>query len=435
MSEIQVQHFMKGSQQYNPGKEGEEVYATSGSSKPSNPLKTSLLKLPKEWCHQGNGGSFLGQEDHFNHGIHCLVQWITGIIQQFPPHYLAHFDHDLLLSTFSMEKDGVRVGENLWPLGPGWSGDDSVQNDQPFKGKKKPTSKLKAVADSCRCTCHKCKHPDSLNAAERPSSKKAKIDGTQPSRDVLQIFSQEALQQKLDKVQSDKVAETTAYFYWDSSDDFLCDLCKMTTSQEFSFGPIQKLLHHWAGSDYERLAALRSKIVYQQQVQLSKMVLWDYIDKILEVAWEDAWQDEDGCPEATLVDLSKVDLSTPEKEDDISSKLELIAVCKVESEEHGLLHQIAKVSGAPDQIVLSEVLTTVAARGKVEKLVLLFRLLYPMLDGSSLPHPPFNQTPKLRSAVCKFIHYVKEDTDMWSIFRDLATSWTWILGTQSDMAL
>ncbi len=66
--------------------------------------------------------------------------------------------------------------------------------------------------------------------------------------------------------------------------------------------------------------------------------------------------------------------------------------------------------------------STIAAQGNVEKLVLLFKLLYPTLDGSSLPYPLFDQTPKLRSTIRKFIHYAKEDTDMRSIFRDLATS-------------
>ncbi len=259
------------------------------------------------------------------------------------------------------------------------------------------------------------------------------------------MFSRDALQQKLAKVKADKGAEANAYFYRDSPDNFLNDLRKITDLQEFSFRPIQILLNHWAGSDHECIAALQSKIIYRQQVQLSKVVLWDYIDKMLEVAWEDAWQDEDGhqlnplfnlfqrvstiidlnksqtihamqylpgwpetcvaqfsphvphlsltsqtiidlCqniieqwlalpsdathqsatvvrffvdqlgPEATLVDLPKVDLLTPEKEADILSKLELMPIYQADSEERDFLHQIANVSGAPDQRVLSEVL-------------------------------------------------------------------------------
>ncbi|KAK0186922.1 hypothetical protein F5146DRAFT_1141771 [Armillaria mellea] len=107
-----------------------------------NPLKTALLKLLMEWhrcnIHQlslgryyteqatyvNNGGSFLAPKDHFNHSVHSLLQWIHGIIQQFPPHYFVCYDKDLLLSTFSMELEGVCLAVEPWDLGPGWTGDD-----------------------------------------------------------------------------------------------------------------------------------------------------------------------------------------------------------------------------------------------------------------------------------------------------------------------
>ncbi len=52
----------------------------------------------------------------------------------------------------------------------------------------------------------------------------------------------------------------------------------------------------------------------------------------------------------------------------------------------------------------------------------MFELLYPLLDGVSEPHPPFNETPELTAAVRNFIDYVNVDTDRLSIFRDLASS-------------
>ncbi|KAK0183872.1 hypothetical protein F5146DRAFT_1146541 [Armillaria mellea] len=110
----------------NPGKEGEEVYATSGSSKPSDPLKTSLLKLPKEWCHQG----YLQDESILNKQPTSAMEEVSLIKRTtLTMGFTALFNGSLVssnnshLSTFSMEKDGVRVGANLWPLGLGWSGD------------------------------------------------------------------------------------------------------------------------------------------------------------------------------------------------------------------------------------------------------------------------------------------------------------------------
>ncbi len=52
----------------------------------------------------------------------------------------------------------------------------------------------------------------------------------------------------------------------------------------------------------------------------------------------------------------------------------------------------------------------------------MFELLDSLLDGVSEPHPPFNETPELTTAVRNFIDYVNVDTDRLSIFRDLASS-------------
>lgn len=71
-----------------------------------------------------DGGSFLAPKDHFNHGVRSLTQWISGIIQQFPPQYFVRFDRDRLLSAFSMELEGTRITAEPWNLGPGWSGSD-----------------------------------------------------------------------------------------------------------------------------------------------------------------------------------------------------------------------------------------------------------------------------------------------------------------------
>ncbi|KAK0482935.1 hypothetical protein EDD18DRAFT_1362350 [Armillaria luteobubalina] len=122
--------------------EGDEEFAENVKVlQKCDTLKTSLLKLPMEWCQCGmhqlsvsrkyteqatyvsDGGSFLAPQDHFNHSICSLLQWINGIIQQFPPHYFVHFDKDLL-STFSMELDGVHLAAEPWDLGPGWTGDN-----------------------------------------------------------------------------------------------------------------------------------------------------------------------------------------------------------------------------------------------------------------------------------------------------------------------
>ncbi|KAK0474681.1 hypothetical protein EDD18DRAFT_1367568 [Armillaria luteobubalina] len=123
--------------------EGDEEFAENAKVlQKCDALKTSLLKLPMEWrqcgMHQlsvgrkyteqatyvSDGGSFLAPQDHFNHSICSLLQWINGIIQQFPPHYFVCFNKDLLLSAFSMELDGVHLAAEPWDLGPGWTGDD-----------------------------------------------------------------------------------------------------------------------------------------------------------------------------------------------------------------------------------------------------------------------------------------------------------------------
>ncbi len=78
----------------------------------------------KQATYVSDGGSFLAPKDHFNHSIRSLLQWINGIIQQFPPHYFVRFDKELLLSAFSMELEGVRLAAEPWDLGPGWTGND-----------------------------------------------------------------------------------------------------------------------------------------------------------------------------------------------------------------------------------------------------------------------------------------------------------------------
>ncbi len=54
------------------------------------------------------------------------MQWINGIIQQFPPQYFVCYNRDLLLSAFSMELEGTHVATGSWNLGPGWSGSDVI---------------------------------------------------------------------------------------------------------------------------------------------------------------------------------------------------------------------------------------------------------------------------------------------------------------------
>ncbi len=91
-------------------------------------LSIHQLSLGRNYAEQAtyvsDGGSFLAPKDHFNHSIRSLLQWINGIIQQFPPHYFVRFDKELLLSAFSMELEGVRLAAEPWDLGPGWTGND-----------------------------------------------------------------------------------------------------------------------------------------------------------------------------------------------------------------------------------------------------------------------------------------------------------------------
>ncbi|KAK0471902.1 hypothetical protein IW261DRAFT_1571360 [Armillaria novae-zelandiae] len=107
-------------------KEGDEEFAENAKVlQKCDILKTSLLKLRwsgiKVVCI-----NYLSVESTPNkqHIICSLLQWINGIIQQFPPHYFVCFDKDLLLSAFSMELDGVHLAAEPWDLGLGWTGDN-----------------------------------------------------------------------------------------------------------------------------------------------------------------------------------------------------------------------------------------------------------------------------------------------------------------------
>ncbi len=52
----------------------------------------------------------------------------------------------------------------------------------------------------------------------------------------------------------------------------------------------------------------------------------------------------------------------------------------------------------------------------------MFELLYPILDDASECYPSFNKISKLATATHSCIAYAANDTDTWSIFRDLASS-------------
>lgn len=65
-------------------------------------------------------------ETHFNHFVRNVVMMVSYLTPQLPPDYLARFDREKLLDAFSFVHNGARVGANEWPLGPGWTGTDTL---------------------------------------------------------------------------------------------------------------------------------------------------------------------------------------------------------------------------------------------------------------------------------------------------------------------
>ncbi|SJL09158.1 uncharacterized protein ARMOST_12534 [Armillaria ostoyae] len=386
-----------------------------------------------------------------------------------------------------------------------------------------------------------------------PSSKWQKVAGEAQvisKKDPIQIFHQQNLESVLAKVQARNDYELDCSPYGGSSNTFAQDLDHLSAQETLSFAPIQKLLSHWASSSHQRTLAMHSKLVYRQQEQLSILVLWGCIDKLLLDAWKSHdsflnplhnlfhrasslltnnqtnfrsrflrvdpteqavinvcqdllsqwlgldWEgsyksalvvqffvDHLGV-EAALLDLQKFDLSTPPKVADLKTVIMNSPIYHVGGVERLLLHQIASVSGAPDQDNLTAILsrmprctiteydnqslpffgeqdmstfpsssthltslissgpshvaslpsspqssssnvpTEFNVRGNLKQLKLMFELSYPLLDNLSEPYSPFNTTPKLTSATQNFITYVAADTDTRSIFRDLASSRT-----------
>ncbi|KAK0430213.1 hypothetical protein EV421DRAFT_1744344 [Armillaria borealis] len=84
-------------------KKERQMQSDKGKGKEKHRTETGMhqLSIRRHYTEQAmylsDGSSFLAPKDHFNHGICSLMQWISGIIQQFPPQYFVHFDRDLLL--------------------------------------------------------------------------------------------------------------------------------------------------------------------------------------------------------------------------------------------------------------------------------------------------------------------------------------------------
>ncbi len=103
---------------------------------------------------------------------------------------------------------------------------------------------------------------------------------------AIHIFHQQNLESILAKVQARNDYELDCSPYEGSSNAFAEDLDHLSTQKALSFALIQKLLNHWASSSHQRILAMRSKLVYQQQQQLSMLALWGCIDKLLLDAWK-----------------------------------------------------------------------------------------------------------------------------------------------------
>lgn len=61
----------------------------------------------------------------FDHVVRSIGQVVLDWVRQYPKHRLARVDTPLLISAFSQVVDGVRVGATPWPMGGGWSGNDT----------------------------------------------------------------------------------------------------------------------------------------------------------------------------------------------------------------------------------------------------------------------------------------------------------------------
>ncbi|KAK0474680.1 hypothetical protein EDD18DRAFT_1367567 [Armillaria luteobubalina] len=169
---------------------------------------------------------------------------------------------------------------------------------------------------------------------------------------------------------------------------------------------------------------------------------------------------------------TQFDVSTPTKTVDLQAQLEKAMIINQDSIGRTLLRKIASISGAPDQVkltlilsktpqcdaldfgtllpfflhlerltiselarVFSGVLPSVSSNqgslslssssqslhlnalmngnhGNVKRLQLMYEVLYPLLDGVSEPYPPFNETPELTAAIRNFLDYVNADTVM-----------------------
>ncbi|KAK0477731.1 hypothetical protein EDD18DRAFT_1365298 [Armillaria luteobubalina] len=408
--------------------EGDEEFAENAKVlQKRDALKTSLLKLPMEWCRRGmhqlsvgrkytkqatyvsNGGSFLAPQDHFNHSIHSLLQWINGIIQQFPPHYFVRFDKDLLLSMFSMELDGVRLAAEPWDLGPGWTG-DNVQI-----GSKSDVS-VKSM--SPQQIAQRWNTNDCGNLAPYGNTNIKKVE------EAFYTLAEEMGQ----TIPLNAKAFAQQIIFLIGPKIAIIHICRELMSQWLSLG---------------------SEATYK-----SAQVVQFFVNRL--------------GAEVTLLDLQKFDVSTPTKMADLQAQLEKAMIINQDSapDQVKLTLILSKTPRCdaldfgsslpfflrPERLTISEsarvfsgVLPSVSSNqgllslssssqslhlnaltngthGNVKRLQLMYEVLYPLLDGVSEPYPPFNETPELTAAIRNFLDYVNADMDRLSIFRDLASS-------------
>ncbi|KAK0432091.1 hypothetical protein EV421DRAFT_1911288 [Armillaria borealis] len=439
-----------------------------------NPLKAALLKLPTECMHQlsigrhyteqatylSDGGSFLAPKDHFNHGIRSLMQWISGIIQQFPPQYFVHFDRDLLLSAFSMELEGTRIAVEPWNLGPGWSGSDVLIGLQSNISVEDMTEEQ--IGQCWNTNNLNCSAPYGNHNIERVEERFYTLAEEMGRTIPLNIGALEKMERPLGG--RPHIADPQAKRKY----------IQQVRHNDGSKGSMQKRSRPKAKkpnleAEDHRMCLIGKRLDWEGSYK-SALVVQFFVDHL--------------GAKAVLLDLQKFDLSTPLKVMDLKTVIMNSPIYHVGSVERLLLRQVARVSGAPDQdnliAILSRMprctiteynnqslpffgeqdtstfpsssthLTSLISGGpshvaslpsspqssssnvpsefnicsNLKWLKLMFELSYLLLDNLSEPYSPFNTTPKLTLAARNFITYVAADTDTQSIFRDLASSRT-----------
>ncbi|KAF6764363.1 hypothetical protein DFP72DRAFT_1059348 [Ephemerocybe angulata] len=106
------------------------------------PSKEGVLKVfreSKDWIqhlpferssaaqatYTSDGESIMDPVSNFDYFARNCLQIIANAVEQYPQYRLARVDKDVFLSSLTFVHNGERTAASPWPLGPGWSGDDT----------------------------------------------------------------------------------------------------------------------------------------------------------------------------------------------------------------------------------------------------------------------------------------------------------------------